>query len=84
VKEIEDLTRRKLVVQKIKGIEDYSQPQFAIAKILRDAERGAVAPDAFLLNVKQSDGKPLPTEEFFADNFECLQKMGGYCNQIAR
>lgn len=77
--EIADLTRKGLVTQKIRGIDDKNEPSFAIAKVLQKPTMGAISPDAFLETVLKDNGKPLDAERFFVENFECLQKTGRWC-----
>ncbi len=77
--EIADLTRRGLITQRIRGIDDRQQPSYAIARVLRDPTMGAISPDAFLEMVLKDDGKPLDEERSFVENFECLQKTGVWC-----
>ena len=79
--EINFLWRMELVKQTIRGTNDKSRPPFAIAKTLTNLQKSAVAPDAFLLYVTRPDAnKPLPTEEFFVTNFECLQQENEFCS----
>ncbi|MGI9055258.1 MAG: hypothetical protein ACR2F2_05590 [Pyrinomonadaceae bacterium] len=71
----------ELVKQTIRGTNDKSRPPFAIAKILDNLPKGAITPDAFLLYVTQPNtNKPLPAEEFFVTNFECLQRENDFCS----
>lgn len=79
--EIADLTRRGLITQRIRGIDDRTQPSYAIAKVLQDPKMGAISPDAFLEMVLKDDGKPLDEERSFVENFECLQKTGDWCSK---
>jgi hypothetical protein len=74
--EIEDLTRRNLITQKIKGLDNPAEPSFAIAKVIQNPQRGAIAPDAFLLN-----DLGLKTEFNFTRQFECLQNDGQWCGR---
>lgn len=78
--EIADLTRRGLVSQKIRGIDDESQTPFIIAKVFQSPTQGAISPDAFLEMVLKDNGKPLDAERTFVDNFDCLQRTGGWCS----
>jgi hypothetical protein len=79
--EINFLWRMELVKQTIRGTNDKSRPPFVIAKILDNLQKSAIAPDAFLLFVNQPGTiKPLPAEEFFVTNFECLQKENEFCS----
>ena len=74
VLEIEDLTRKNYVTQRIKGLNDPSLPSYAVAKVLQNPQRGAIAPDAFLLN-----NLGLKAEQHFVEQFECLQAEGKWC-----
>jgi hypothetical protein len=51
---------------------------YALAPVMADPTRGAIAPDAFLL-MPTVDGKPLASEQMFATQFGCLQKYGYWC-----
>lgn len=51
---------------------------FAVARVLQETGRGAIADDAFLVYVKQRDGGPLAAEAHFVSKFECL-KDGKEC-----
>jgi len=51
--------------------------QYMVAPIIYDPTRGAIAKDAFIW-MAMKDGKCLPTEEIFEDNFDCL-KEGKWC-----
>ena len=74
--ELEELTQKNYVTQKLKGIYDPAQPSYAAAKVIRDPQRGAIAPDAFLLY-----DLGLTAEKPFAQQFECLQVDGRWCAQ---
>jgi hypothetical protein len=74
--EIEDLTQKNYVTQKLKGIYGPAQPSYAVAKVMRDPQRGAIAPDAFLMN-----DLGLAAEKSFVEQFECLQMQGRWCAQ---
>ncbi len=81
VKELNDLTRREFVRQTIRGANNKSHPPFKIAKIIDNLHKSAIAPDAFLLYVtRQDSNKPLPAEEYFVTNFECLQAESEFCS----
>jgi hypothetical protein len=81
IKELNDLTRRGLVKQTIRGTLDKSRPAFAVARVIEHPQKSAIAPDAFLLYVaRPGTTKPLPAEEFFLDNFECLQRQNTFCS----
>lgn len=80
--EINFLWRMELVKQTIRGTNDRSRPPFTIAKVLTNLQKSAVAPDAFLIYVTQTGtNKPLPAEESFVTNFECLQKENEFCSE---
>jgi hypothetical protein len=53
-------------------------PAFAICPVLYQPTKGAIAVDAFLL-MATVGGQPLPTEEIFKWQFDCLQKTGEWC-----
>ena len=74
--EIEELTEKNYITQKIKSLENPSQPDFAIAKVLPNPQNGAIAPDAFLMNTLGVKVDPV-----FADHFECLQRDGKWCGK---
>jgi hypothetical protein len=74
--EIEDLTQKNYVTQKIRNLYNLSEPPYAIAKVLQNPQGGAIAPDAFLLN-----NLGLKAEENFVRQFECLQAEGKWCER---
>jgi hypothetical protein len=59
--------------------EPFSQA-FAIGPLIEDPRKGAIAFDAFLI-MAALDGSPLPGEQIFARQFECLRKTGDWCEQ---
>lgn len=78
VKEIDELTRYRLVTQTVRSITVKGASGFMIARVLEDPRFGAISPDSFL---KQSaDGKVLKDEEKFMLDFECLRKTGKWCS----
>jgi hypothetical protein len=77
--ELEDLTRRGIVTQRIKGSGDISVPSYAIGPVIYDPRMGGISPDSYLMMVLQKNGKPLDAEAYFVDNFDCLQKTGSFC-----
>lgn len=79
-REIEDLTRMDLITQRVKGLDDPTQPPFAIARVIENPARGAIA-DGFLITVLNSEGKPLLAEYPFTQNFNCLQTNGNWCGK---
>lgn len=76
VLEIEELTQKNLVTQKIKGLDNPAEPSYAIAKAMQNPQRGAIAPDAVLLN-----NLGLKAEQNFVQQFECLQISGKWCGR---
>jgi hypothetical protein len=74
--EIEDLTQKNYVTQKIKGLDDPAESPYAIAKVMPNPLYGAIAPDAFLLN-----NLGLKAEQNFVVQFECLQIEGKWCGR---
>ena len=75
-KELEGLTADGLVTVRQAGPENSDRTPFAVAKVLQQPELGAIAPDAFLVYVKEPDGKPLAAEAHLVSKFECLQGSG--------
>jgi hypothetical protein len=53
---------------------------YAVAPIISDPTKGAIAPDAYLWFAAK-DGAPLPAENIFAWQFGCLQKTGNWCKE---
>lgn len=78
-KELDILTRLNFVTQTIKGVDDKSVPSYAIAPVIKNPAGGAIAPDAYLMTVLQKNGKPLESESFFLEHFDCLKKTGEFC-----
>lgn len=76
VLEIEELTQKNLVTQKIKGLDNPAEPSYAIARVIGDPQRGAIAPDAFLMN-----DLGLKDEQHFVEQFGCLQSKGKWCGR---
>ncbi len=55
------------------------RPSFAVSKVIRFPQSGAIAPDAFLEYTKNSDGKSLADEVHFLLTFECHQQGDAVC-----
>lgn len=72
--EIEDLTRKNLIAQKIKGLDSAAEPSYSIARVIQNPQGGAIAPDAFLVNNLGATEKSL-----FDRQFGCLQLDGQWC-----
>jgi len=71
--ELESLNAQGLVTIRQASPENSERPSFAVSKVLQYPERGAIAPDAFLVYIKEADGKPLDSETHFISLFECNQ-----------
>ena len=52
--------------------------RYFICPVFKDPRDGAIAEDAFLVTVRQSDGTPLPAEQAFVTDFESLRTTGDY------
>lgn len=78
--EIADLTRKDLISQRLKGLDDPAAPMFAIARVIENPTRGAVA-DSFLLTVLNAEGKPLAGEAAFVRDYNCLLTTGNWCGK---
>src|SRR5262249_53829254 len=72
--EIEDLTRKNLITQKINGLDSAAVPSYTIGKVIQDPQGGAIAPDAFLVN-----NLGLKEGSLFDRQFECLRLGGRWC-----
>lgn len=77
-KELDGLIADGLVTVRLAGSDNSDRTPYAVAKVLRNVDSGAIAPDAFLMYVKQADGKPLDAESHLVATFECY-KGGGKC-----
>ena len=51
---------------------------YAIAPIIFDPTKGTITRDAFLI-MAMKGGAPLPSEELFVRQFECLRSSGDWC-----
>ena len=76
-KEIDELTRYRLVTQTVRSISVKGAPAFMVAHVIDDPRFGAISPDAFLK--KGTDGKVIEAEQKFVEDFECLRKSGKWC-----
>lgn len=78
-------TEEELYALRKEGLVTVTQPSldepyftpFAIAKVIQ-VPAGGITADAFLIYVKGSDGKPLPSEADIVSKFECY-RAGGVC-----
>ena len=73
VEEIQDLTRKGLVVQSIKGLDNPSVTSYVVGKVIEKPEAGAIAPDAFLVTVQRADGERFHADIPFVEQFNCLR-----------
>jgi hypothetical protein len=73
VEEIQDLTRKGLVTQTIKGLANPSVPSYVVGKVIQKPEAGAITPDAFLITVQQEDGERFHADSAFIRQFNCLK-----------
>ncbi|MDQ3798166.1 MAG: hypothetical protein M3384_01840 [Acidobacteriota bacterium] len=75
VEEIQDLTRKGLVTQIIKGLDNPSVvPSYVIGKVIQKPDAGAIAPDAFLIPVQQqADGERFHADALFIERFNCFK-----------
>ena len=73
VEEIQDLTRKGLVTQIIKGLDNPSIPSYVIGKVIERPEAGAIAPDAFLVTIQSPDGERFHADKVFIEQFNCLK-----------
>ena len=71
--ELESLSAQGLVTIRQASPQNSERPSFAVSKVLQYPDRGAIAPDAFLVYIKEADGKPLDSEAHFLSIFECNQ-----------
>lgn len=72
--EINDLTRKGLITQVIKGLNNPSViPSYAVGKVVRNPERGALTPDSFLVTIQQVDGERFHADSLFLEHFDCLK-----------
>ena len=68
-----------LITDGLVTIRKSEEAPYAIAKVIQFPDRGAIAPDAFLLYISQADGKPLAAEQHFVTQFECLKNGTRTC-----
>jgi hypothetical protein len=73
VEEIQDLTRKGLVTQTIKGLDNPSLTSYVVGKVIQRPEAGALAPDAFLITIQQPDGERFHADAAFVEKFNCLK-----------
>lgn len=78
--EIGQLQNRELVTVKVQGDSGPRQTTFIVAKVIQFPGQGAIAPDAFLIYVKDVNGNVLPAEELLVRRFNCL-RTGATCGE---
>jgi hypothetical protein len=86
IRTMEDLTtleKSELVSMTKRGLWD--DPAFAgtysMSPIIYEPRKFVIAPDAFLITVTQK-GEPLPGEQMFINEFNCLRKGGNWCSEL--
>ncbi|HEX8736125.1 MAG TPA: hypothetical protein VF721_12430 [Pyrinomonadaceae bacterium] len=80
VEEIQDLTRKGLVVQTIKGLDNPSATSYVVGKVIEKPEAGAITPDAFLVTVQSVDGERFHADISFIKQFNCLKNSDTQCD----
>ena len=80
VQELLELTRWELITQRVLNSDDKTGTSYSAARIIADPRSGAIARDAHLLTVTQTDAYPLEAEQAFVENFECLRQKGDFCS----
>jgi hypothetical protein len=79
IKSAEDIEMlRKYEMIALSAPDMVERPRYAIAPLIDDPRNGAIAHDAFLI-MATIKGGPLPSEMIFLDQFNCLQKLGNWC-----
>ena len=78
VEEIDLLTWKGLVTQRLRGA-DGTKPGYMLKRVIKDPQRGALSPDAYLMMVLNQHQRPLEGEMEFVDQFTCLQRSGRWC-----
>jgi hypothetical protein len=87
IKSMEDLTmleKYELVSMEKRFFWDDTEfaGTYSISPIIYQPVKGAIAPDAFLITVLTQKGFPLPGEQIFVDEFNCLRKGGNWCSEL--
>jgi hypothetical protein len=74
--DIDALAKAKLVTLKKRPATQTGR--YFICPVIEDPRGGSIAPDAFLITVRDDQGNPLPAEEGFVDHFLSLQQTGDW------
>lgn len=80
-REVSMLTRLGIVRQSVRGSDDPTLAPYIVARIIDEPAGGTISPDAFLLNVKQANGRPLKGEAKHLEYFNCLQSGERKCRR---
>ncbi|HEX8368729.1 MAG TPA: hypothetical protein VF604_09320 [Pyrinomonadaceae bacterium] len=73
LEEIQDLTRKGLVTQVIKGLDNPSVASYVVGKVIEKPAAGALSPDAFLVTIQREDGERFHADAEFIRRFDCLK-----------
>ncbi len=73
------LELKGLAAEGLVTLREVENRPYAVAKVIQYPDRGGITPDAFLVYVKQADGKPLAAEQHFLTRFECLREGSRTC-----
>ena len=74
--DIDALAKAKLVTLKKRPVTQAGR--WFICPVIEDPRGGSIAPDAFLVTVRNAQGNPLPAEQGFVDHFLSLQQTGDW------
>lgn len=74
--ELENLLQKGYAQKRFRNPNGSEGPMYGICPVIEDPTDGGIAPDAFLITVRKSDGTPL--EPAFTVNFDSLQKTGDW------
>jgi hypothetical protein len=74
--DIDTLVKAKLVTLKKRPATQTGR--YFICPVIEDPRGGSIAPDAFLITVRDDQGNPLPAEQGFVDHFLSLQQTGDW------
>jgi hypothetical protein len=78
--DMDELDKYECISVQKRSFRDDTPPggMYSISPVIVNPRKEAIALDAFLLTVMK-DGKPLGSENVFAEQFNCLQKTGNWC-----
>ncbi|REJ75420.1 MAG: hypothetical protein DWQ47_08055 [Acidobacteria bacterium] len=80
ISQLNELVRYELVTLTARDIAIQNGAPYVIANVIEEPRFGAIAPDAYL-NFTGNGDKPIDAESQFFEQFECLKKTGGFCEQ---